>query len=95
MLATGRLYHATFCSNSTFLLCLHMLLLSELSELKGAELRVLWTRVLACRTDGWCLCDPTYVKRLKNHSALGKASKWALYLSFSCSYQMSGVWYIR
>jgi len=37
-LSTGRLYHATFLSNSTFLLCLHMLLLSELSELKSAEL---------------------------------------------------------
>ena len=40
MLATGRLYHATFLSNSTFLLCRHMLLLSEL---KSAELWVLWT----------------------------------------------------
>ena len=39
-LATGRLYHATFLSNSTFLLCWHMLLLSEL---KSAELWVLWT----------------------------------------------------
>ena len=46
MLATGRLYHATFFSNSTFplclyiLLCLYMLLLSELSELKDTELWV-------------------------------------------------------
>jgi len=40
-LATERLYHATFLSNSTFLFCLHMLLLSELSEHKSAELWVL------------------------------------------------------
>jgi len=40
-LATGRLYNV-------FLLCPHTLLLSEL---KSAELWVLWTRVPACRTD--------------------------------------------
>ena len=40
-LATGRLYRATFLSNSIFLLCLIVLLLSELSELKSAELWVL------------------------------------------------------
>ena len=34
-LATGRLYHVTFLSNSIFLLCLHMLLISEL---KSAQL---------------------------------------------------------
>jgi len=74
-------------------LCLHTLLQSEL---KGAELWVLWTRVPSCRTDGQCLCDPTYnVKRHKNHSSLGKASKWALYPRFPCSYQVSGVWYIQ
>jgi len=37
-LTTGRLCHATFLSNNTFLLCLHMLLPSEL---KSAELWVL------------------------------------------------------
>ena len=92
-LATGRLYRATFLSNSTFLLCLHTLLLSELNS---AELQVLWMRAPTCRTDGHCLCDPTYdVKRRKNPSALDKASKWALYPRFSCSYQVSGVWYIH
>jgi len=91
-LATGRLYHVTFPSNSTIPLCLHTLLLSEL---KSTELWVLWMRVPACRTDAQCFCDPTYnVKRRKNDSALGKASKWALYPIFSCSYQVSGVWYI-
>jgi len=95
-LATGRMYHATFLSNSTFLLCLHMLLLSEVSELKGADLWVLWTHVPACRTAAQCLCDPTHnVKRRKNHSALDKASKWALYPRFACSYQVSGVWHIN
>ena len=95
-LATGRLYHATFLINSTFLFYLHMLLLSELSELKTAELWVLWNRVPACRTDGHCLYDPTYnVKRRKNHSALGKDSKWALYPRFFCSYQVSGLKYIH
>jgi len=94
-LATGRLYHATFLSNSTFLLCLHMLLLGELSELKSAKLWVLWIRVTACWTDRQCLFDPTYVKRRKNHSVLGKDSKWALCPRLSCSYQVSGVWYIH
>jgi len=89
-------YRATFLSNSTFLLCLHVLLLSELSELKSAESWVLWTGVLACRTDRQCLCDPPYnVKRRKSHSALGKASKWTLYPRFCCSYQVSCVWYIH
>jgi len=32
---------AKFLSNSTFLLCLHMLLLSELYELKSTELWIL------------------------------------------------------
>jgi len=32
-LATGRQHRATFLSNSTFLLCLHILLLNELNAL--------------------------------------------------------------
>jgi len=32
VLTTGRLYHVTILSNSTFLLCLHTLLLSELKS---------------------------------------------------------------
>jgi len=83
-LATGRLYNITFLSTSTFLNALHMLLLSKLIS---SKLWVLWTCVLACRTNAQCLCDQTYnVKRNKNHRALGKASKWALCPRFSCSY---------
>ena len=72
MLATGRLYHAIFLSNSTFPLCLHTLLLSEL---KSADLWVLLCHVPGCRTYAQCLFDQTYESRRKNHSALGKASK--------------------
>jgi hypothetical protein len=65
-------------------------------ELKDAESWVLWVHELACRTDAQCLCDPTYyMKRCKNHSALGKASKWALCPRLSCSYQVSGAWYTQ
>ena len=46
--------------------------------------------VPTCRTDRQCLCDPPYnLKRRKNHSAPGKASR------LSYSYQVSGVWYIH
>jgi hypothetical protein len=94
-LATGRLYHETFLRKSTFLLCLHMLFLIILSKPKSSELRVSWTGAPACRTEGQCPFDPTYdLKRHKNHSALDRDSKWALYPRFSCSYQVSGVWYI-
>ena len=55
-LAIGRMCHATFLSNSTFLLCQHKLWLSEINS---PELWVLWTCVLACRTDKQYLCDPT------------------------------------
>jgi len=88
-LATGRLYHVTFLSNSTFpyVFCL--------SELKKCWVMGLWTRVPARRTVAQCLCVPNYNEsRRKNHIALGKASKWALCPKFFCSNQMSGVWCI-
>jgi len=55
--ATGRLYHVTFLSNSTFPLCLHTPLLSELKKrwIMGS-----WMHVPAFRTEAQCLCDPTY-----------------------------------
>jgi len=42
------------------------------------------------------LCDSTFdMNRCKEHGALGKASKWALHLRYSCSYQLSGVEFIH
>jgi len=92
VLATGRLYRATFLSNSTFCLCLHKVLLSEL---KGAELRVLWTHVLACRTDRQCLCDPALCEETQKPQCSGQDLKMSLVPRFSFSYQVSGVWYIH
>jgi len=81
-------------ARATFLLlCRHMLLLTELFN---AELRILWTRVPTCKTERYYFCDPTFnAKKHKNRSALGKASKWALCLRFSCSSQVSGVCGVR
>jgi len=76
-------------SNSYIFLCLHALLLSGP---KSAEFRVRQMQVPACRTNMQFLCYPSFDKsRCKNLSALAKASKWALYLRFYCSYQVSGV----
>jgi len=50
---------------------------------------------LACRTDRQYLCEFFKANRYKEHGVLGKASKWALHLRQSCSYQVSGVEYIH
>jgi len=49
-----------------------MLLLSELSELKSAELWVLWTRVPVCRTDGQCLFNSTYNPKRRKTRCCGQ-----------------------
>ena len=65
-LTTGRLYHATFLSNST---CLYVSIRCCYTNSKSIELWVLWTHVPACSTDMQCLCDPTYNETQKPHSS--------------------------
>jgi hypothetical protein len=61
-----------------------------------AELWVLWTGVLACVTDRQYLGDQPFIETgRKEHGAIGKASKLALHLRYSCSYQVSGIQFVR
>jgi len=61
-----------------------------------AELWVLWTGVPACMTVRQHHCDKTFKETEgKENVALGKDSKWALNIRYSCSYQQSGAQFIH
>jgi hypothetical protein len=73
-----------------------MLLLNELYELESAELWIWWTGIPTGKTDRKYFCDRTfYADRRKEHGALGKASRWALHLTYFCLYQVSGALFIH
>jgi hypothetical protein len=62
----------------------------------SAELWILWTGVPTYMTDRQYLCDQTFnANRRIEHCAIGTDLKLALYLIHSCSYQVSGVQFIR